>query len=915
MVKSFITVILAILVAVFCLVVVVNPVGTWAEPPDTSNRYTWMTDGTVYAIAHADGITYIGGDFTAVHPSTGGSAELSTSTGKAMPPYMQVNGYVYAVVPDGSGGWYIGGNFTRVCGVERNNIAHISDETLDTSWDPNANGSVFSLVVDNGAVYAGGWFTSIGGQSRNCIAALDASTGLATNWDPNANSHVRALAVSDGVVYAGGDFTSIGGQSRNCIAALDASTGLATDWAPNAEDRVYALAVGGVVVYVGGWFTSIGGKARNHIAAIDISTGDPTPWDPNANGTVYSLAVGDGVVNAGGYFSAIGGVSRNRIAAIDASTGMATDWAPNANNRVYALEVGDGVVYAGGWFTSIGGEARSNIAAIDASTGMATDWDPNANSWVYALAVNDGVVYAGGWFTQIGGESRNRIAAIDASTGMATNWNPNANSVIEALVMGNGVIYAGGGFTSIGGATRRYIAAIDISTGDPTPWDPNANGEVVSFAVDDGVVYAGGWFTSIGGEDRNYIAAIDTSTGLATPWDPDANSPVKALSVDNRVVYAGGKFQTIGVEWRNRIAAIDALTGLATDWDPDTSSDVEAIAVVDRAVYAGGFFNYIGDEWRSNFAQFGTYGIAKKSILSPSGLGFGEVQVDDTLSLKLVMNNTTDEYIIVGTATDPATPYNITTDACSDTTLHPGDTCSITIQFAPVSMGTFYSAFQIPTNYPDAGTLTISLSGTGVSTGESMYPQDSNPAGPKPIVLDHKGPSRGREIGDTASIDTSSEDEDISTTGDPVAVETSRPFTADAGSIASAPSPRVISSLPPDSLKEPEKQLLLEEAQEPFDRMVFGKVKVGASDQLKITLSHKQGAAIRMGDIIFPSVPYLIVEDNCSGTELDSGGECAVTVQFTPTTANNFYDFFLIPTDDPEVGTLRINLSGSGFAE
>ena len=36
-------------------------------------------------------------------------------------------------------------------------------------------------------VYAGGAFTNIGGQTRNFIAALDASTGNATNWDPNAN--------------------------------------------------------------------------------------------------------------------------------------------------------------------------------------------------------------------------------------------------------------------------------------------------------------------------------------------------------------------------------------------------------------------------------------------------------------------------------------------------------------------------------------------------------------------------------------------------------------------------------------------------------------------------------------------------------------------------------------------------------
>ena len=85
---------------------------------------------------------------------------------------------------------------------------------------------------------------------------------------------------------------TIGGQTRNHIAALDASTGLATAWNPGADGRnrrngdVGALAVSGSTVYAGGYFTSIGGQTRNHIAALDASSGLATAWDPDANGTV-----------------------------------------------------------------------------------------------------------------------------------------------------------------------------------------------------------------------------------------------------------------------------------------------------------------------------------------------------------------------------------------------------------------------------------------------------------------------------------------------------------------------------------------------------------------------------------------------------------------------------------------------------
>ena len=91
----------------------------------------------------------------------------------------------------------------------------------------------------DGKILAGGFFTSIGGQTRNRIARLDATTGLADSFDPNADGSVYSIAVqADGKILAGGDFTSIGGQTRNRIARLDATTGLADSFNPNANDTV-----------------------------------------------------------------------------------------------------------------------------------------------------------------------------------------------------------------------------------------------------------------------------------------------------------------------------------------------------------------------------------------------------------------------------------------------------------------------------------------------------------------------------------------------------------------------------------------------------------------------------------------------------------------------------------------------------
>src|SRR5205807_1597512 len=127
-----------------------------------------------------------------------------------------------------------------------------------------ADDVVNALVVNGSTIYAGGAFTSIGGQTRNSIAAVDATTGLATSWDPNATGTVYALAVNGPAVYAGGTFSNIGGQARNNIAALDAASASATAWNPNANNTVFALLVdasaASTTVYAGGDFTSIGGQ-------------------------------------------------------------------------------------------------------------------------------------------------------------------------------------------------------------------------------------------------------------------------------------------------------------------------------------------------------------------------------------------------------------------------------------------------------------------------------------------------------------------------------------------------------------------------------------------------------------------------------------------------------------------------------
>ncbi len=583
-----------------------------------------VTNGPVHAVALSGNTLYIGGEFTMVGPATGCFVATDATTGAVIPGFPKVNGTIYDMASDGAGGWFIGGIFSRVGSVPRLNLAHVLADNSVAAWNPGADGNVNTVEVSGSTVYVGGYFSNTGGQPRNRIAAIDAVTGLATAWDPSVDTgpatSVGDIVVGGSTVYIGGFFTSVGGQSRTNIAALDANlnTNNATAWNPGAGGPVDALAISGTTLYAGGTFTSIGGQPRNRIAALNttVNTNNATAWNPNSDSFVNSLAVSGTTVYVGGIFGNIGGQPRANIAALDATvnTNNATAWNPGANSTVERVFVNGGTVYAGGQFTTIGGQPRNRFAALDATTGNATAWNPNGGAAALAFGVSGGTVYVGGAFGTVGGVTRNRIAAIDIVTGQATAWDPNANDLVRALVVSGSTVYAGGRFSQIGGQFRSRIAALDanLNTANATAWNPVAGGNnVYALALSGTTLYVGGEFSSIGGASpRNRIAALSTTvnTNNATAWNPNANGIVKALLVNGTIVYVGGEFMVIGGQPRDRIAALDATvnTNNATFWNPTILTgasgpgNVNALAISGTTVYAGGDFSFAGGQLRRN---------------------------------------------------------------------------------------------------------------------------------------------------------------------------------------------------------------------------------------------------------------------------------------------------------------------------
>ena len=384
---------------------------------------------------------------------------------------------------------YASGGFTSIGGQPRNYIAALNAaDGSATAFDPNPNGTPNAICVADSAVYFGGQFSSLGGVSRNSLAAINAADGTATAWDAHGEGMngnyalVNTLAVSGSAVYVGGAFTTIGGQSRTNAAAVTISDATATAWDPNSDGIVNAITLSGDVAYVGGVFQNIGGQPHLGIAALNTVDGTANAWDPDADFIpINAIALSGSLVYFGGTFAHVGGEPRNGLAAVNAADASVTSWNPNLGGDlqgftgIYALAVSGMTIYAGGGFGSVQGITRNNIAGINAGDGSPTNFDPNAsaaefsNAYVVALAVDGSTVYAGGYFNAIGGQPRALLAALDANDGSATSFNPNAsggNAVYALAVVSDGTLYVGGSFPTFDLAYQQGFAAF-------TPVTPN----------------------------------------------------------------------------------------------------------------------------------------------------------------------------------------------------------------------------------------------------------------------------------------------------------------------------------------------------------------------------------------------------------------------------------------------------------
>ena len=555
-------------------------------------------NNTVYAIAVSGGNVYAGGQFTKAGSNLFNDAKYIAKWNATSPtPWSALgsglNNTVYALATYGTS-LYAGGSFTTAGSSQ----AYYFAQWNGTSWSsPGAfNNTVYALAVMGltAELYVAGSFTTTSSGSANYIAKTSLIGG---GWSAlgcgsygcvdGVNNTVRTLAISGTSLYAGGSFTTAGGNPANYIAQWNGTTWSSLGTSPN--NTVYALALSGTNIYAAGAFTSAGFRPVNYVA----ETSDGSSWSasvPGINSTVYALAVSGTDIYVGGAFTS----PATNIAKWDGAGWSALGL--GVNNTVYALTVSGTNLYAGGAFSSPGfGVAKWNGTNWSGlGLGMYNGGYSQGN--VLALAVSGNNLYAGGAFLIAGGDYVWRIARWNGSAWSTLGLG--ANNAVRALAISGTDLYVAGYFTAVtnyGGVplTANYVAKWNGST-----WSAlgaGANNIVRALAVSGANLYAGGDFTMAGSDLANYVARWDGSSWSA--MGSGMNNTVYALAVSTTNVYAGGQFTSPG----NNIAKWDGSSW--SPLGSGMNSKVFALALSETELFVGGDFTTAGGKFSDYAAK------------------------------------------------------------------------------------------------------------------------------------------------------------------------------------------------------------------------------------------------------------------------------------------------------------------------
>ena len=315
--------------------------------------------------------------------------------------------------------------------------------------------------------------------------------------------------------------------------------------------------------------------------------------------------------------------------------------------------------------------------------------------------------------------------------------------------------------------------------------------------------------------------------------------------------------------------------------------------------------------------------------VSPATLDFGDVNVNNNSTLTVTLNNSGSADLTISNIITPDAPFSIASQTCTEgATLTPGNSCGITVSFAPTQIGSASDTLRVETN---GGSDDIALTGNGT-------------AEPAPVItVDPESIDFGSiTIGDSSQQPvTVTNDGDAELSLGTISAP-SDPFTRPAGDddcsgatlgageqcqftlgFAPSASGSFNGNVTVPSNDSDITVALSGSGQEPATPAIdvspmaidFGDTGVGSTASRLIDVRNNGSTSLQIGSVDMPTGPFAITEQDCANRSLAVATSCSITVQFAPQTTGSVSQNFGIASNDPDDPEVTVSLVGSGVAD
>lgn len=329
-------------------------------------------------------------------------------------------------------------------------------------------------------------------------------------------------------------------------------------------------------------------------------------------------------------------------------------------------------------------------------------------------------------------------------------------------------------------------------------------------------------------------------------------------------------------------------------------------------------------------------------------VAFGQVTEGTTSATRtFTITNSGTADLVVGLVADSDPldlPFALVGDTCTNATLTPASSCTLSIDFSPAATGDFTDTLDFPSNAP---AVTLGVSGTGIAAlvpnivvTDSVAPANDQAVGFGSVTVNTTGTATVTVTNDgTASLAVGQIGSGLVAPFSLGTDNCSNQNLAPAGSctvqvefdptaVGAASGTLAIPSDDPDTATVnvalagtgaavPVADIAVTDNAAPASdlQVPFGDVDLAASATRTVTVTNAGTASLVIGAVGAANplaAPFSVVTDGCSGQTLAPAATCTVVVGFAPETEESFNDSFSIPSDDPDEATTTVAVSGAG---